>query len=78
MAVAANLGSLRRYRRHDGADFLVTDTSVAKSGDTTGEPERRAPGSLLLIALLLVAAFVVILNETILSVALPTLSLRHI
>lgn len=50
----------------------VTETEVAASGDTTGAAGR--PRSALpLIGLLLIAAFVVILNETILSVALPTL-----
>nr|WP_245650517.1 MDR family MFS transporter [Nocardia harenae] len=39
---------------------------------TTGAAGRQ-PGTILLIGLLLIAAFVVILNETILSVALPTL-----
>ncbi|MFC8045426.1 MDR family MFS transporter [Nocardia sp. NPDC057353] len=50
----------------------MTQTEVAASGGTTGEAGGRR-GAILLIGLLLIAAFVVILNETILSVALPTL-----
>ncbi|MEV0354768.1 MDR family MFS transporter [Nocardia sp. NPDC050697] len=49
----------------------MTETEVA-AGGTTGAAGRQ-PGAILLIGLLLIAAFVVILNETILSVALPTL-----
>ncbi|MGI5220484.1 MDR family MFS transporter [Nocardia sp. CA-290969] len=51
----------------------MTDTSVSATDDSPVHEGRLAPGAFLLIALLLVAAFVVILNETILSVALPTL-----
>ncbi|WP_420094721.1 MDR family MFS transporter [Nocardia asteroides] len=50
----------------------MTETEVAASDGTTGAAAR-PPGTILLIGLLLIAAFVVILNETILSVALPTL-----
>ncbi|MFC3965172.1 MDR family MFS transporter [Nocardia jiangsuensis] len=50
----------------------VTETEVAAGDGTTGAAAR-PPGTILLIGLLLIAAFVVILNETILSVALPTL-----
>jgi len=51
----------------------VTDNSVATTTDDTDHDGGRAPGAFLLIGILLIAAFVVILNETILSVALPTL-----
>ncbi|GAA2033415.1 MDR family MFS transporter [Pseudokineococcus marinus] len=46
---------------------------AASGTGVTGTAERMAPGSGLVIGLLLVSAFVVILNETIMSVALPRL-----
>jgi DHA2 family lincomycin resistance protein-like MFS transporter len=56
---------------------MTTDTVPNPTGSvpTTGKPsaDRLPPGSKLLIGLLLVSAFVVILNETIMSVALPRL-----
>ncbi|MEJ5946413.1 MDR family MFS transporter [Pseudokineococcus basanitobsidens] len=47
--------------------------STAEGAGVVGTAERMAPGSGLVIGLLLVSAFVVILNETIMSVALPRL-----
>ena len=56
---------------------MTTETVPNPTGSvpTTGKPsdDRLPPGSKLLIGLLLVSAFVVILNETIMSVALPRL-----
>ena len=50
----------------------MTDTAVG-THESTDRKQSLPSGALLLIGLLLIAAFVVILNETILSVALPTL-----
>nr|WP_299037910.1 MDR family MFS transporter [uncultured Pseudokineococcus sp.] len=58
---------------------MSTRTEKSAGGDpsagtgVTGTAEKMAPGSGLVIGLLLVSAFVVILNETIMSVALPRL-----
>lgn len=49
----------------------TTEHDTTPAADSTDE--RMAPGSALLIGVLVVAAFVMILNETIMSVALPTL-----
>jgi DHA2 family lincomycin resistance protein-like MFS transporter len=54
--------------------YEVTENVVVGAGVGAGQKtDKTNSGSVLLISLLLVATFVVILNETILSVALPTL-----
>ncbi|MGK9147259.1 DHA2 family efflux MFS transporter permease subunit [Plantibacter flavus] len=56
---------------------MTTETRSTPTGSIPTDPaaadDRLAPGSKLLIGLLLVSAFVVILNETIMGVALPRL-----
>ncbi|MCZ4501087.1 MAG: major facilitator transporter [Marmoricola sp.] len=57
------------------SDSAPTTTAPSKVGDTadTAHTEGLTPGNKLVINLLLVSAFVVILNETIMGVALPHL-----
>ena len=52
------------------------DTTAAPVADTTARrpaADRLAPGSGLVIGILMVSAFIVLLNEMLLGVALPTL-----
>ncbi|MEZ0163458.1 MDR family MFS transporter [Kineococcus sp. LSe6-4] len=57
----------------DAAPQTVASAPPAAPAPPTGERDRLAPGDATVIGLLLVSAFVVILNETIMGVALPRL-----